>query len=106
MKKFLKFLIPLIFILIVIFIFPKQGASGGSCPECETNVCDCFGFEKSAEYSGPWKKICYGIPYDCYPSDSPSNYIFYCVAGILAFLILALFIVEAFFKKNEKPKRI
>lgn len=101
MKKCFKILIPLLIVFILVFFFPKQCASGGNCPGCETNVCKCLGYEKQASQTGSWKKICYGITHDCIPSDSPSNEIFYIIAGIIVILLLALFFVSLI-NKNEK----
>jgi len=66
MKIFIKILSIVFIIALIIFFFPKSSGEERSCLECTDKICECFGFEKTWEaVVGPWRNICYGIPYSC-----------------------------------------
>ncbi len=65
MKKSILYIIVVIIMGLIVLFFPKSSGGGGVCVGCENTECKCFGFQKKWVAIGPWKSICYGVPYDC-----------------------------------------
>jgi len=56
-----------IFIIVILFFFPKDAGRGGNVPISEVSHCSCFGFSRiiNVQQTNVFKEVCYGIVTDC-----------------------------------------